>query len=1632
MTPVGTPDYIAPELLQTLSTTSRMAASGNHDVTCDFWSMGIIGYEFVTESTPFHDENVNETYSKIVAHCEGRFTKKLEYPAHVSVSSHYRDLIDRLVTKVSNRMGYAEIKRHPFFSDVNWDKLRYRIPPLIPTVSSDDDTSNFEDVDKSLKRNAFSSKPTYPISKVNDFSGQNLPFLGYTYVYEESDPAGKYRDTDEHMASARLAQKIKEQDRLIKEHNEELHRLQRDLLERDRKLATLNAHSKIYGDTKKEMENLQELLKSKTAELAAAKTDIKTLRNRLKIEEEQRLKNDATIADLLKQTYKKWEKAKQTSDQNYEKQIAERRTEIGALNDKFRNQTNELRAKVDECTQLQTMVENYKALLKKSKDQLMADKEEYDRNHQQLVVAYDAKLHELRQKWKAEKELRNRHEEEIRILRSRIQEYEHTAKNNEQQNQKFVDNLKRRMTIQLEEARQVSDKMSEEMQRKCGDLKKEINKLQQEQQSVTSSANSSQRSSSLFSVAEPEFKSAHSSIQDLPVAAAAAQAEEQLRNDLQRARESEDLQRKRADGLEEVVTRLEKIIDQFKASGGPSTSTTTTTSASARVSGGGATRTSGSGSTSQLLERQNERLEDKLSAIREQSILDKQSARTANLSLWKVEKELERAKLDNSILGRRVEQADERTARVRKEKEEVEFRAKQTLETLAGREKQIEDLKVDIQQLKDELRRERYTRETADRGRLAEKAELIASTTKLQSLEERLEEAKQKANQANEKVRSMSSESARLERELSECQEELNDALEANKDLEQKLAAVTKNFNMLKGACSITETQLTELEILLEKEQRKNKESQEKIDGLFKQLKEKDGEVSKLRQELHQERTSKTLSESKSSQLLGEYDELRKKFEDLQKQMVDQQRELIEKTTSLFEVQERIEMLNLDTSNLQKVVSNYEHEHHILKEENSKILTDLFLAKEHITKQNNEIKDYKNHINQLNHELDHVKSVLTEQKTFYTERDIKSEATLAQHKKLIDYLQSRVEENAHKKKKTLADKIFGTSGHERKENIPPPNPIVVENTTSYKKLQDELQKERQRTNQLKEQLLRAKTDMITMQGSIRKSQNNEENELLKEKRRSSRSPQKPVKQPDPPKPPTTTSGKAHVFDMTLETPSSKNPVQLCSVCDRHILAGHPYWKCTVCARNVHRKCRSGAGEDCRGHDGDLDSLANELVEGTSDTESLQDRASLAPSEMSTAEEGGGNTAVGVSVEYKTITDEGEMEEKEESSEGNQYVGELLFKTKRVEPKLTINDVYDVSESVVLLGCENGLYSYNVDTSDLVPIKGVTKVKSFSISQQVPKAIIIGNDGEYLYQCDLRHLQSRALAGSCLSPKLDTFVLDLSIANRTHSERWHMVRMMDEIPSQQLTDAIAIAATSSRIVILKFDTTLGRFKPVRGLDTVRPVSSVLFTKHTAIVSSDKFFEIDLTTFGAEEFLDMSDASLRDIRSCTPMAAFKINSQEFLLCFKEVGIFVDEFGNRSRPDNINWMQEPNDFKYRDSCLFLAHSDCVQVMYVSKSYTKELERKEAAEERRAFINLNAPRLLAFQDFARTCVYVSCEYRGTKEQEIIKLDGYKALQSTSPNGISNSMETLSSLASYPTTVTQSNETLDGLGKAV
>jgi serine/threonine protein kinase len=52
---LGTADYIAPEVLK----------GQKHTFCLDFWSLGIIVYEFLTGSLPFHDNTADQIFANI-------------------------------------------------------------------------------------------------------------------------------------------------------------------------------------------------------------------------------------------------------------------------------------------------------------------------------------------------------------------------------------------------------------------------------------------------------------------------------------------------------------------------------------------------------------------------------------------------------------------------------------------------------------------------------------------------------------------------------------------------------------------------------------------------------------------------------------------------------------------------------------------------------------------------------------------------------------------------------------------------------------------------------------------------------------------------------------------------------------------------------------------------------------------------------------------------------------------------------------------------------------------------------------------------------------------------------------------------------------------------------------------------------------------------------------------------------------------------------------------------------------------------------------------------------------------------------------------------------------------------------
>ncbi|XP_058126524.1 golgin subfamily A member 6-like protein 4 [Anopheles ziemanni] len=158
------------------------------------------------------------------------------------------------------------------------------------------------------------------------------------------------------------------------------------------------------------------------------------------------------------------------------------------------------------------------------------------------------------------------------------------------------------------------------------------------------------------------------------------------------------------------------------------------------------------------------------------------------------------------------------------EKEEYEFNMKQQRDTMANRDKQIENLKSDLTGLEDKLKKERDLLRSSGKDRLAEKTKLIECVAKIQSLEEKLKDSQQKQCQLNDRVRVLSSaHNGRLERELHEAFDKLAKA----------------------RACNITEAQLSEMEIFLEKESKPNKKCAEQMEILRKRRTEKDNDVLK-------------------------------------------------------------------------------------------------------------------------------------------------------------------------------------------------------------------------------------------------------------------------------------------------------------------------------------------------------------------------------------------------------------------------------------------------------------------------------------------------------------------------------------------------------------------------------------------------------------------------------------------------------------------------------------------------------------------------------------------------------------------------------------------------------------------
>uniref|UniRef100_A0A8C4DDA0 non-specific serine/threonine protein kinase n=1 Tax=Dicentrarchus labrax TaxID=13489 RepID=A0A8C4DDA0_DICLA len=159
----GTVEYMAPEVVN----------RQGHIHSADWWSFGVLMFEMLTGALPFQGKDRKETMNLILK-------ARLGMPQFLS--SEAQSLLRALFKRnPANRLGSGadgaeEIKRHGFFSTIDWNKLfrRELKPPFRPAVARPDDTFYFD--------SEFTSRTPKDSPGVPPSAGAHQLFRGFSFI----------------------------------------------------------------------------------------------------------------------------------------------------------------------------------------------------------------------------------------------------------------------------------------------------------------------------------------------------------------------------------------------------------------------------------------------------------------------------------------------------------------------------------------------------------------------------------------------------------------------------------------------------------------------------------------------------------------------------------------------------------------------------------------------------------------------------------------------------------------------------------------------------------------------------------------------------------------------------------------------------------------------------------------------------------------------------------------------------------------------------------------------------------------------------------------------------------------------------------------------------------------------------------------------------------------------------------------------------------------------------------------------------------------------------------------------------------------------------------------------------------
>lgn len=175
----GSEDYMAPEIV------ARKTHAGK---PADYWAYGIFVYDCLCGQPPFSPLHEKGKLTRKRLH-ERILKCKYKLPAYLTPQCH--SLLRKLLTKdpAKRLTNPAEIRAHPWFRTIDWEKLRKRelTPPILPSQGSP--TACFS---PSITKLDYSA-PHSPIHLSSAVEGASLPIA----IGEESEKGGQNSQTSD-------------------------------------------------------------------------------------------------------------------------------------------------------------------------------------------------------------------------------------------------------------------------------------------------------------------------------------------------------------------------------------------------------------------------------------------------------------------------------------------------------------------------------------------------------------------------------------------------------------------------------------------------------------------------------------------------------------------------------------------------------------------------------------------------------------------------------------------------------------------------------------------------------------------------------------------------------------------------------------------------------------------------------------------------------------------------------------------------------------------------------------------------------------------------------------------------------------------------------------------------------------------------------------------------------------------------------------------------------------------------------------------------------------------------------------------------------------------------------------------